>query len=102
MHTDVPSSAPTLAAVPSAPPAPPASPGADAAPDPAEESLPRRLRVEPWADPVVDHLGHDPRSAYVEQFWLPILGPLSMGAEPEHELWISPRPPATTCGHPTR
>ncbi len=26
-------------------------------------------------DPVVDLLGHDPRSAYVERFWLSILGP---------------------------
>src|SRR5690606_17111874 len=40
-----------------------------------ESALPRQLRVEPWDDPVVDHLGHDPRSAYVEHFWLPILGP---------------------------
>lgn len=33
------------------------------------------LRVRPWNDPVVDRLGHDPRSAYVERFWLGILGP---------------------------
>jgi hypothetical protein len=33
------------------------------------------LRVEPWVDPVVDQLGLDPRSAYVERFWLSILGP---------------------------
>ena len=31
------------------------------------------LRVEPWPDPVIDELGHDPRSAYVETFWLPVL-----------------------------
>jgi hypothetical protein len=31
--------------------------------------------VEPWPDPVIDELGHDPRSAYVERFWLPVLGP---------------------------
>ena len=31
--------------------------------------------VESWTDPVVDQLGHDPRSAYVERFWLPVLGP---------------------------
>jgi hypothetical protein len=41
----------------------------DAAPEPT------RLLVRPWADPVVDHQGHDPRSAYVELFWLPLLGP---------------------------
>jgi hypothetical protein len=33
------------------------------------------LRIEPWPDPVIDSLGHDVRSAYVERFWLPILGP---------------------------
>lgn len=33
------------------------------------------LDVEPWADPVIDQLGHDPRSPYVEKFWLGILGP---------------------------
>ena len=33
------------------------------------------LSVEAWADPVVDELGHDPRSTYVERFWLPVLGP---------------------------
>ena len=34
--------------------------------------------VESWCDPVIDQLGHDPRSAYVETFWLPILGPSSV------------------------
>ncbi|HKA04489.1 MAG TPA: hypothetical protein VKD67_09170 [Acidimicrobiales bacterium] len=33
------------------------------------------LIVFPWTDPVVDAVGHDPRSPYVEQFWLGILGP---------------------------
>jgi len=33
------------------------------------------LAVVPWADPVVDAIGHDPRSAYVETYWLGILGP---------------------------
>jgi hypothetical protein len=33
------------------------------------------LNVRPWPDPVIDSLGHDPRSAYVEQFWLGVLGP---------------------------
>lgn len=36
------------------------------------------IRVEPWCDPVVDSLGHDPRSAYVETFWLSILGPSTL------------------------
>ena len=39
------------------------------------EPLPRTVRVAPWHDPVVDRRGHDPRSVYVEQFWLGVLGP---------------------------
>ena len=33
------------------------------------------ILVRPWADPVVDAVGHDPRSTYVERFYLGILGP---------------------------
>jgi hypothetical protein len=33
------------------------------------------LSVRPWPDEVIDVLGHDPRSAYVERFWLGVLGP---------------------------
>jgi hypothetical protein len=33
------------------------------------------LIVLPWPDPVVEAVGHDPRSPYVEHFWLGILGP---------------------------
>src|SRR5438874_7497315 len=33
------------------------------------------LHVRPWPDPVIDAVGHDPRSSYVERFWLGILGP---------------------------
>jgi len=33
------------------------------------------MAVRPWPDPVIDALGHDPRSHYVERFWLGILGP---------------------------
>ena len=39
------------------------------------DPLPARVRVSPWDDPLVDRRGHDPRSAYVEQFWLSVLGP---------------------------
>jgi hypothetical protein len=31
--------------------------------------------VRPWVDPVVDDHGFDPRSRYVETFWLGVLGP---------------------------
>ena len=40
------------------------------------EAQPRAVvRITPWIDPVVDQRGHDPRSSYVERFWLGTLGP---------------------------
>jgi hypothetical protein len=36
------------------------------------------LQITPWHDPVLDAVGHDLRSAYVERFWLPILGPSTL------------------------
>ena len=33
------------------------------------------LHITPWADTLLDTLGHDPRSWYVETFWLPTIGP---------------------------
>lgn len=36
------------------------------------------LHVGPWPDPVIDAVGVDPRSAYVERFWLGVLGPASI------------------------
>src|SRR3954447_22634280 len=40
--------------------------------------MPAALRVTPWNDPVLDVLGHDPRSWYAETFWLPTLGPTAL------------------------
>jgi hypothetical protein len=40
------------------------------------------LRIVAWPDPVIDTLGHDPRSWYVEHFWLGILGPKSISSRP--------------------
>ncbi len=40
--------------------------------------MPATIAVRPWPDPVIDTLGHDPRSLYVETFWLPTLGPTSL------------------------
>ncbi len=36
------------------------------------------LVVRPWNDPLIDTLGFDPRSLYVETFWLPTLGPTAL------------------------
>jgi hypothetical protein len=41
----------------------------------ATSALAPVVRIIPWVDPVVDRRGHDPRSAYVERFWLSVLGP---------------------------
>jgi len=40
--------------------------------------MPATLAIRPWPDPIIDTLGHDPRSLYVERFWLPTLGPTSL------------------------
>ena len=45
--------------------------------EPAVDPALAVLWVEPWEDEVTDELGHDPRSAYVERFWLGTLGPSS-------------------------
>src|SRR5436189_5998321 len=40
--------------------------------------MPATLVIKPWTDPIIDTLGHDPRSWYVEPFWLPTLGPTAL------------------------
>lgn len=40
--------------------------------------LASKLRIVPWPDPVLDAVGFDARSAYVERFWLGILGPSAL------------------------
>ena len=79
-----PEAAPGSAAAPAAPAAPlppsaPVPPAATAAPVPSEPSRPPEppgsLLIRPWPDEVVDALGFDPRSNYVETYWLGILGP---------------------------
>src|SRR5207245_5340590 len=41
-------------------------------------AMPDTLTIRPWPDPLIDTLGHDPRSRYVEAFWLPTLGPTAL------------------------
>jgi len=40
--------------------------------------MPATLTIHPWPDPVIDTLGFDPRTRYVETFWLPTLGPTAV------------------------
>ena len=44
-------------------------------PPPPAAALVGSITVRPWIDPVVDDDGFDPRSRYVEVFWLGVLGP---------------------------
>lgn len=37
--------------------------------------VPVHATIRPWVDPVVDQRGFDPRGAYVEKFWLSVIGP---------------------------
>lgn len=39
------------------------------------DTAPTTIVLSRWVDPLLDKLGHDPRSRYVERFWLPVLGP---------------------------
>lgn len=45
-------------------------------PDLSDPATP--LSISPWHDAVLDTIGHDPRSPYVERFWLVILGPSAL------------------------
>lgn len=53
-----------------APPPPASDPVAAELGEPLEQ-----VYITSWDDPLVDRMGHDPRSTYVEQFWLGVLGP---------------------------
>jgi hypothetical protein len=50
------------------------------------------ITIAPWVDPVIDTVGHDPRSAYVERFWLSVLGPST--------VWLLRRVAAEFDEHP--
>jgi hypothetical protein len=40
--------------------------------------MPAAFRIVPWSDPLLDTVGHDPRSLYAETFWLPVVGPTAL------------------------
>ena len=50
------------------------------------------LPVVGWRDQVVDALGHDPRSEYVEIFWLPIMVPSCTLAARRLAGWLDTEP----------
>ena len=45
---------------------------------PAPRPAVTQLTVSPWPDPVIDRVGVDPCSTYVERYWLGIVGPASV------------------------
>ncbi|MEY2472970.1 MAG: hypothetical protein QOK28_2299 [Actinomycetota bacterium] len=49
------------------------------------------LWIVAWHDPVVDKLGHAPRSLYVETYWLPVLGPSATWAMRRLTAWLDAR-----------
>lgn len=40
-----------------------------------QEGLPAEVLLKPWKDELVEAVGYDARSIYVEMCWLPIMGP---------------------------
>ena len=50
------------------------------------------LKVIPLTDSVIDQLGHDVRSSYVETYWLPILGPSAIWAARRLAEWLDRSP----------
>ena len=48
--------------------------------------------VRPWHDPVIQQCGFDARHSYVEQFWLPILGPSAVLALRRLADWLDRHP----------
>ena len=52
-------------------------PTLDRRPDPPPTFPIATLTVRPWPDAVIDAVGHEARSPYVERFWLGVLGPSS-------------------------
>src|SRR5205807_3668116 len=56
------------------------APLSTAVPRPARSQT---LLIRPWADEVIDALGFDPRSNYVEKYWLGVLGPSSRSVRPQ-------------------
>ncbi len=50
------------------------------------------IRIRPWIDPVIDTLGHDPRSIYFETYYLPALGPSTVLLMRRLAAWMEQHP----------
>jgi len=56
------------------------------------------LSVRPWPDSVIDAVGHDPRSAYVETYWLGVLGPSTTWLLRRLAAWLEAEPAGFELG----
>lgn len=50
------------------------------------------LKILPWEDPVTNATGYNPRSLYVEMFWLPVLGPSCIWLIRRLSMWLEKNP----------
>jgi|SRR5947207_1623078 len=50
------------------------------------------LRIVPLIDPVIESVGHEPRSLYAETYWLPVIGPSAMWALRRLAAWAEAQP----------
>lgn len=48
--------------------------------------------IRPWRDEVIEQQGFDARHAYVETYWLPVLGPSTVSALRWFADWLDNRP----------
>ena len=50
------------------------------------------LRIVPLIDPVIETVGHQPRSTYAETYWLPVIGPSALWALRRLSVWADADP----------
>ena len=50
------------------------------------------LRIVPLIDPVIETVGHEPRSTYAETYWLPVIGPSALWALRRLSAWAEAEP----------
>lgn len=60
--------------------------------DLSREPLPEVVELVAWPDEVIDRIGFDPRSTYVEFCWLPIIGPTATWLYRRVALWVAAQP----------
>lgn len=47
------------------------------------------LIIVPWSDSLIERLGYEPRSEYVETYWLPLFGPTASWVYRRFGLWVA-------------